>query len=360
MKQRGFHQLKSSDVLPDSFIEVLSRLSKDLAESHPGTCVSPLSIDIRKNSTILRVNWEQNSKTGFLLIKQYSITGDISDRHSHDTAKQILETRLRKEFEVSKRLFKLLEESPHLFVSHPLACYPELLILVIEEYPGMDLSEILQRKARFFPSANTRQYLENLCRMCGEWLKFHHEKTVVPGGSDSSYLDDFPDYIDQRLRQLINSQIIPIDEPFRDDILRFLDYRIESVDRESKQTVNAHGDFAPGNVLTDGDKLVVIDLDQYGPGAILQDLSRFYHQLDMYLCNPIFRPKVIGRLQAALLDGYDPKLRIDDPLFQIMLVKHTVCHLAGLAKLSSAPAHERWYNQRILEKHIGFLKYTCL
>ncbi len=360
MNQLGVHHLKESEELPDSFREALSRLIDDWAESYPGTRISPLSIDKRENSTILRAQWEQNSKEGFLLIKQYSITGDISNSHSHDSAKQILEDRLRKEFEVSRRLFKLLEESPHLHVSHPLASYPELLILVIEEYPGKDLSEILRRKARFFPGDDTMQYLENLCRMCGEWLKLHHEKTVVPGGSDSSYLDEFPNYIDERVRPLTKSPIIPIDEPFRADIFRYLDRRIESLDRESKQTVDAHGDFAPGNVLANGDQLVVIDLDQYGPGTIMQDLSRFYHQLDMYLCNPIFRPKVIRHLQRALMKGYDPRLRIEDPLFELMLVKHTVCHLAGLAKLSSAPAYQRWYNRRIVEKHIDFLKRTCL
>ncbi len=360
MNHRGVHQLKESEELPDSFREALSRLRYDWAESYPGTQIFPLSIDKRDNSTILRARWEQNSTNRFLLIKQYSITGDILDSHCHDTVMQILETRLRKEFEVSNRLCAIFKDEPHLFVSHPLVSYPELLILVIEEYPGKDLSEILRQKARFFPSADTMQYLEDLCRMCGEWLKLHNEKTVVPGGSDSSYLDDFPDYIDERVRPLTNSQIIPIDEPFRDDILRYLDRKIESVDRGSKQTVNAHGDFAPGNVLANADKLVVIDLDQYGPGTLLQDLSRFYHQLDMYLCNPIFRPKVIRSLQRALISGYNQNLRIDEPLFELMLVKHTVCHLAGLAKLASVPAYQRWYNRRIVEKHIDFLKRTCL
>ena len=360
MKKLFDYKMKLSETLPDSFSKALSLLNHDLPEIYPGTKVTPLSIDTRENSTILRAKWDQQKMEGFLLIKQYAITGDISSGHFHDAAKQILEGRLRKEFEVSRRLFKLFEESPYLFVSHPLASYPELLILVIEEYPGEDLSKILRRQARFSPSDDTIEYLEGLCRMCGEWIKLHHEKTVVPGGSDSSYLDDFPDYIDERLRPLTTSPSIPIDESFRAHILQYLVEKIESVDAKSRQTVDAHGDFAPGNVLVDGSKLVVIDLDQYGPGTLLQDLSRFYHQLEMYLCNPMFRPKVIAGLQRALIDGYDSNLRIDDPLFELMLVKHTVCHLAGLAKLSSAPAYQRWYNARIVKKHMGFLKRTCL
>lgn len=345
----------------DPFETALIRLQAHPAITHPGMQVRPLSTVSRGNSNILRIQLQSDEENQYLLMKAY--------KHYQGFPRQEMVGWLKKDYTTMERLYTHWQNSSKFAIPRPIACYPDLLILVMEEWPGKDLTVVLKQEAHLFPSENTMERLEHLCYLCGEWVKAHQNSDFVKEHPATFYLATFLDYIDIRLRNLVQCPGVPLDELFRKQILQYVQRRWPDLDPSETRTVDVHGDYAPCNVMTDGAKLIIIDFTSYGRGSIYQDLSRFYHQLDMYLFKPIFRPKVIRRLQRALLDGYEPKLEVEHPLFELMLVRHTLCHLCGHVirdglirdgHLEQLPRHQRWYNHMVIRKHIGWLRKTCL
>ncbi|MBI1923529.1 phosphotransferase [Candidatus Poribacteria bacterium] len=331
------------------FEVALSRLQAHLAVNQPGTQIIPLSPVERQFSKILRIQLKSEAGDQFLLMKQY--------RLPQDGLRQVMiGEQLQKDYATMERLYRHWKDSPQFAVPCPTACYPDLLTLVMEECEGETVSVILGRNAPFFPSKKTIECLTRFCHLCGKWLKANHESDSIKKQFATYSMGIYLDYNDIRLQSLVQYAHIPLEEPFRKKILQYMQRRWVDVDPSETYAVEVHGDYSPGNVMTDGKKLIIIDLANAGQGSIYHDLSRFYHQLDMYLFKPIFRPRVIRRLQRALLDGYNPKLEIQNPLFELMLVQHTLCHLMGIGRLEQLPAHERWYNRRIIRRHIRWLK----
>jgi hypothetical protein len=60
---------------------------------------------------------------------------------------------------------------------------------------------------------------------------------------------------------------------------------------------------------------------------------------------PWYRPSTIARLRRALLDGYDPRVSPDQPVFQLHLIQHLLCHWLGVLKPAAVPYHVRRYRQ---------------
>ena len=323
------------------FREVLVRLRRDF-DIH----AIPLTLKVRENSKILRVQALTGEAPPYLLIKVYANNDSLDGTVPAD--------RLKRDYAVMHELYSRWKDSPKFGVPKPIACYPDILAIVMEECHGENLSVILNQEARFFPRQSSLSRLEQLCYQCGEWLRLHHnEETKVPG---SYTLKDFLDYVDARLQKLVSQPTVPIDDTLRCQVLHRIEEQWHNVDVTETCTVDIHGDYCPSNVMVVGKRLIVIDLAQYGRGAIYHDLSRFYHQLDMYLVKPTFRRKVIRHLQRALLDGYDPTLSPQNPLFQLLYARHTFCHLLGISRWENLPIHERLYNRMLIKRHMEWLK----
>ena len=319
----------------------------------------PLSTARYENSNMLRAQWQRAGENRYLLLKQYVLPQDIALAHEVDL-RQVMVTRIQKDYATMEMLHAYWENSAKFEIPRPIACYPDLLILAMDECLGQDLTILIRQKARFYPDTRTMEHLKDLCYLCGEWVKAHQQGNFGKEQPATFYLEAFLEYIDIRLCNLVKSSHVSLDESLHQEILRYARRRWRDLKAVETRTVDIHGDYAPSNVMTNGEKLVVIDFTTYGHGSIYHDLSRFYHQLEMYLSKPIFRPKVIRCLQRALLNGYDASLTPQNPLFELMLVQHTLCHLIGIARLEQVPFHRRWYNRRVIRRHIRWLRETCL
>jgi len=361
--------MSASSKTHNPFETGFSRLQADLTVNQPGTQIIPLSAVEREFSRILRIQLRSpfsgaggGHRTGrvapapphdgvgnqYLLMKQYILPQDVP--------RQVMEERLQKDYATMERLYTRWKHSSKFAIPRPIACYADLLTLVMEECSGEDLAAILKREAPFFPSPKKVERLEYFFYLCGEWLKANQNSAPVKQHLSVYSLETYLDYNDIRLRRLVQYETVPLDESFRKKILQSMQRRWADIDVSETYAVEIHGDYGPGNVMIEGEKLIIIDIAGCGQGSIYHDLSRFYHQLDLYLLKPAFRPKVIRRLQRVLLDGYDSKLEVQHPLFEMMLVQHTLCHLMGVGLLEQLPIHERWYNRRIIRRHIRWLR----
>ena len=68
--------------------------------------------------------------------------------------------------------------------------------------------------------------------------------------------------------------------------------------------------------------------------------------------------EMMRELQRALLAGYSPSLSEADPLFQLMLIQHVVCHVALLAsrRVPVVDLAYRWFVRRRWQTCLRMIK----
>jgi len=119
--------------------------------------------------------------------------------------------------------------------------------------------------------------------------------------------------------------------------------------------VAIHADLAPGNVLVDDGRVVVLDFAMAGRGSYLHDISRLFLQLDVLRAKPQFRAPVVACLQNGLLRGLDPALTAAHPLFRYLLMLHRVNHL-GTLSLSRERFPASVLNARVRRLHRAWIE----
>jgi Ser/Thr protein kinase RdoA (MazF antagonist) len=137
------------------------------------------------------------------------------------------------------------------------------------------------------------------------------------------------EYVDVRLRRLADRDVMSRDT--RDRINEHLARLGAAIPPADLRDVAIHADLAPANILLSGSRIVLLDFAMAGRGTGLHDISRLYMQLELMGAKPQFRRRVIQRLTAGLLAGYDSTLRPDRPLFRLLSMLHHVNHFGTLA-----------------------------
>ena len=237
-----------------------------------------------------------------------------------------LRARVAGDFAVTRSIHEYLSQWDDVGAVKPIACYEDLLVVVTEEAAGETLLQRLTSRAAWFPSAAGMADMTATMAGVGRWLKCFHG---FEARDERISLPKLVDYVDVRLRRLVNEQVITAD--YRAHILSHLSSLASAVDPGDLREVAIHADLAPGNVLVNGTRVVVLDFAMAGRGSYLHDISRLYLQLDVLRAKPQFRARVVAALQAALLRGLDTALTPEHPLFRSLLMLHRVNHLGTLA-----------------------------
>lgn len=238
------------------------------------------------------------------------------------------------DFDITTHLHRHFISNPRFQVPTPLFHSPEDMVIVTEHMPGTQLQEKLIAKAGWYPSQTTLRDLELNCRSCGEWLRAFQGATLgsVAGGLD---LDRMRSMIAVRLDWLVDDRHIPIDRKKGDLILAYFDREVRSLQPADLTVASVHGDFFPGNVLVEEDRVVGLDFAMCRMGSIAADPSYFMFQLETLTYKPKFRRRTIRKLQHAFLQGYGPAISaenyfISTPIVRIHFILHNVMRLAGM------------------------------
>jgi hypothetical protein len=309
--------------LLQAFEPALARLHAEAASRFgtPRVCLLPVGYERRPFSFVLRVaivRGDAGEPSGHAFLKIFK---PKDPAHGVD-----LKARVAGDFATTRAIHEFLSRWDDVGAVRPIACYDDLLVVVTAEAAGETLLQRLSARAAWFPSARTMADLTATMAGVGRWLaRFHgfearDEQISVP---------KLLDYVDVRLRRLASEEVITAS--YRAHILRYLSSLAATVAPCDLREVAIHADMAPGNILVDGTRIVVLDFAMAGRGSYLHDVSRLYLQLDVFRAKPQFRGRVVEALQAALLRGLDPALTPDHPLFRCLLMLHRVNHLGTLS-----------------------------
>lgn len=248
---------------------------------------------------------------------------------------------LEHEFTSSRFLASTFAGEMGLGVAEVVAYYPDVPALVWGEVEGVTLGAMAARQARGIPSEARLLQLETACRSAGRWLRVLQATTHIEGRQFA--LNEMVDYVDVRLNRISELGPSGLAAEWRAAVRGvFTNARLASDDL---RLAAIHGDFSLSNIMYGNDRVVAIDLTRFGIGSVYYDVSRLYHQLGLLLHKPWFRPATVARLRHALLAGYDASLQPDQPLFQLHLIQHLLCHWLGGLKDAAAPYHIRRFHQ---------------
>lgn len=338
---------------PGAFADIRERLDADLARLHgdPAALVVPIEYQHRPYSHVVRVEVRTSDAAdvlGRVFVKRFKPKPDLSD--------EAMRTRVAHEYETTSRAYTALADRDELGVIRPLLFYADTLTIVTEEANGITMLELLRRRAGWWPSRATMDELSATLARTGRWLAAFQAVDAPAGGQVR--LDDLRAYIDVRLAKLIAARRARFADADRTTLLRHIDRLGAAIDAADLGAVLVHADLAPGNVLVDGRRVVVLDFAMAHHGTRLQDLTRLHMQLDLLCGKPQYRPATMSRLQAALRAGFDPALTAAHPLYRLQLVLHHVNHFSTL---SLRPSHglASLYDGHLRRWHRRWLAREC-
>jgi aminoglycoside phosphotransferase len=255
---------------------------------------------------------------------------------------------LKLEMAAAQTLASTLRGQTELSVPDVVAFYPDIPALVWDEVAGETLEMLAARTARGLPGNAALARLESAFHGAGRWLRALQDGSEVEAGEFS--LSEMSEYIDVRLRRISDLGPRGLDVYWRARVKRvFTEARLQG---DALRLTAVHGDFSLSNVMFDGTRVVAIDFSRFGIGSRYYDITRLYHQTGLLLHKPWFLPSTVRRLRRALLNGFDPAMREDEPMFRLFVIQHLLCHWLGLLKTAARdPWPVRGFNRWVGYRH---------
>jgi hypothetical protein len=318
--------------------QAIARLQGDPQLPHGSDVVTRvLSIATRPFSYVARVERESEADTRRVIVKIPRLKPGKADRRV---------PALESEMAAAEALRSTLRGQSRLSVPDVVAFYPEIPAIVWDEVAGETLETMAIRLARGLPGRKALARLERAFHGAGQWLRALQDGSRVDAGEFS--LAEMTEYIDVRLRLISDLGPRDLDVFWRARVKRvFSEARLHG---PALRLTSVHGDFSLSNVMFDGTRVVAIDFSRFGIGSRYYDITRLYHQIGLLQHKPWFLPSTIRRLRRALLDGFDPSMRDDEPMFRLFVIQHLLCHWLGLLKT----AHRDRWPVRTFNRWVGY------
>lgn len=190
----------------------------------------------------------------------------------------------------------------------PLDYYPELRILLYQDFPGETLTDFI---------TNKKNDIEMIVAKSAEWLlKFHQLKLKIGKVKTFEREAQEAEWF-QMNYHLLNNGLASSCESIMAKILKLKKSFANVVEKEA---VTIHGDYHPDNILIDGDKIGVIDFGgawQFDP---LSDIGKFLVQLEIcFIDNIITDKNLLQKLQDVFIKKYFQSNMIDETYNKIIL-----------------------------------------
>jgi serine/threonine protein kinase len=323
------------------FDELFPLLAADVNALYGRGCrLAPAAVFERLYSYVLRTGVVHDGET----LPREHLFVKVSKSKVVNGASSGMRARVEKDFRVTQHVFERMAGGDRYGAVRPVACYPSHLAIVTEEVPGETLLNVVERRIRWSALPGGSGDLSDAFAAAGTWIRDFQEPEE---GSFS--LAWIRDYVDSRL-QRIAKVTAARGERLRERVLRHIDRLGARLPGEPAAAVTVHADLSPSNIMVCGKRVVVLDFAMARPGHPLQDVARLFTQLDLLALKPQFRRAAIRPLQDALLRGFDPGLRADDPAFRLQVLAQRINHLGSLSTKKYGIV-ERIYNRFIVWQH---------
>jgi hypothetical protein len=282
------------------------------------------------------VKVETGDSISYAYVKVFKLEEDSPD------GLERMRKRVARDYAATERAYRGLLAHDGLSAVRPIAFFPEDLAIVTEEATGISLDEVLRRSAIWRAKGERLERLKRVFARIGRWVKAF--QTIGEPGKQIS-LDDMRQYLDVRLVKLVNVNSASFDESDRRRALHFFDATRGEIKEGDLVEVLIHADLSPGNILVDGERITVLDFAMAKTGPVYHDLTHLFIHIERLKAKPWLRLDVTTALQNTLLQGFAPSIESGQPLFKLLLLQHTICHLLQLGAPAGKPLVrlQRWH-----------------
>jgi aminoglycoside phosphotransferase (APT) family kinase protein len=317
----------------DAFQDVLNALTADPSTEFglPGAQVTVLRQVDGPFSSVQHVRIQTPART------IHAYTKILKPRRPGADELAMIDRMLRREYAATRALYDALHQDAEVRAVRPIAFLPEHRAMATEEVPGRPLGELLA------DSSQATDRLLTIASRVGRWVREYQRLGGVSGHVE---LAERRGYFDDRLK-LIEGRVLSSAE--RAATLARFDALAREIGRSSVPAMQIHADLTPMNIIVDDEgRVAVLDFTMAKTGTVYHDLSHVFFHLELIAARHRSRRVMCHALQRALLAGYDPALAVADPLFRLMLMQHSVCHVAMLAerRVPVVDAAYRWFLKR--------------
>jgi len=271
-----------------------------------------------------RVHDGRDSTVALLIVPNGSAPGEVAFKVHKAFAGQSAPPadRARRELEVLRRLHGAFAGESGMGVPRPLLVADDAVIM--EACAGIPLDG-MAREVRWRDARASRTTLGPSVNRAGAWLRvFQRATTRAQPAADR--LD--------RLLTAARADLRACPDAGVRAAVKELERRIDDVAREARPAlgpvVGRHGDFRPGNVLVDEDRVRVIDFEGFGEGLPAEDVADFLLQLELLHGWPGLA-RAAACLRAAFLEGYG-RDRLDPRLYRLCRLASAIRELRRSAE----------------------------
>jgi aminoglycoside phosphotransferase (APT) family kinase protein len=261
---------------------------------------------------------------------------------------------VQREYDVTRQVCEVVRGTRGLDAVRAVACFPEDFALVTEEVRGPTLASLLGRSSLAWGRARLADSLTDTLQLTANWLRT--TQRALPAEREVS-VHTITRYLDRRIDELSESPRGMLNASGRDQLRRFRDRLLADASRDGLHAVWIHADFCPENIIVGDASVAVLDFTMAGAGTKYHDLAH------LFLCIEALRGKqwltaaFVNRLQATLLESFDPGLEVGNPVFALARFQHVLCHLVSLQGIEGRLARLRSERQR--RHHRDWLAQTA-
>jgi len=185
-------------------------------------------------------------------------------------------------------------------VPTPLMLLPDTTALLLEKLPGTQMSVVLKREANRLIGPMRKGRMQVFGRLTGEWLSQLHRATRVEPLRHDSKL--FLDALEERFDRFRN---LGITQPAIDELRRFASEASRKLDGHPIPASARHGDFTPQNILIDGNRLRVVDFENFCKmDAAYEDVATFVGYIQGLSSFPYYSRTALRTLADSFLHAY--------------------------------------------------------
>ncbi|PYV78128.1 MAG: hypothetical protein DMG97_00075 [Acidobacteria bacterium] len=206
-----------------------------------------------------------------------------------------------REFQAIETAWRLAGQALEGSLPKPLVVLPEAGLMVTEKLPGIPLSWVLRREANCLMALfHTPNVCESACRV-GVWLSRFHEVTRQPALVHDAQV------FEREVTQLLEDCMCRgLDAAAAQEIFRVASRGSRLVDGQPIPAAARHGDFTARNILIDGDRIGVVDFENFAErDTIYEDVSKFVAYLALLKGRPGYSRTALNAATRCFLRGYD-------------------------------------------------------
>jgi hypothetical protein len=330
---------------PAAFTPVLARLQADAAALF-GSAIRRIDTGrevVGQSCRLLPIRVHTQSTEVDLFLKWFVGAGETSE------GRERLSRYFQWESERTLQAAAAFASSTTFGVSRIVASFPDLLALVTERSPGAGLDRVLRRVALARNRKTVNAAALALNRV-GEWVRGFQSRVPV---RDPAFRKDYREYLDIRLRALAASGRGGFGDHHRRAFLTAFEASARQIGSDDLALVPIHADLCPANVLVRNTGITVLDLAMSSDGNHCVDIAHLAFHVRLIGQRWRLGAALVDCLERALLRGYSPDLRVDAPLLKLMMLQHSVCHLAAWAGKVDG-----WINERRLRRRVAWTLRT--